>query len=179
MTYGGTTLPSLDILDAVGSYDFTGLTVYNWVIEDGPFEAAFFDFASMTIEVLAERWSDLGQGLAGTNGLPSLQGLGSLVGGTPVTLGLTNARPNATSYLVVGVGTVNLPFYGGTLIPEFQAPNGLFLTLVTNGAGNLLLNNTWPTGLPSGLAITFQHWIVDPLGPFGFAASNGLTGTTP
>ncbi|TWT45976.1 hypothetical protein RAS1_24120 [Phycisphaerae bacterium RAS1] len=30
VTYGGSTLSSLNILDALGTYDFTGLTVYNW-----------------------------------------------------------------------------------------------------------------------------------------------------
>ncbi|MHC5114176.1 MAG: hypothetical protein ACYTGP_07085 [Planctomycetota bacterium] len=34
-TYGGDLLKTLDILDAVGTYDFTGLTVFNWAIEDG------------------------------------------------------------------------------------------------------------------------------------------------
>lgn len=36
VTYDGTTLPSLDILDALGVYTFDGLTVFNWSVEDGP-----------------------------------------------------------------------------------------------------------------------------------------------
>jgi hypothetical protein len=49
VTYGDDPLPSLDILDAVGSYDFTGLTVFNMTIDDGPFNAMGMVFSSMTI----------------------------------------------------------------------------------------------------------------------------------
>lgn len=49
VTYGMSTLPSLDILDAVGTYDFAGLTVFNWTIDDGPFNALGFLFAEMEI----------------------------------------------------------------------------------------------------------------------------------
>jgi hypothetical protein len=49
VTYGGSTLSSLDILGALGTYDFTGLTVFNWTITDGPFDAMLIEFAQMTI----------------------------------------------------------------------------------------------------------------------------------
>ena len=39
VTYVGTTLSSLNILGALGTYNFTGLTVFNWTIDDGPFNA--------------------------------------------------------------------------------------------------------------------------------------------
>ncbi len=43
-TYEGTRLDSLDILGAVGTYDFTGLSVFNWGLEDGPFQPMGFIF---------------------------------------------------------------------------------------------------------------------------------------
>lgn len=49
VTYVGDTLPSLDILDALGTYDFSGLTVFGWTGDDGPFEAMFVIFEQMTI----------------------------------------------------------------------------------------------------------------------------------
>jgi hypothetical protein len=52
VTYTGDTLPSLDILDALGTYDFTNLTVFGWTIDDGPFNAMFIVFTEMTIEVI-------------------------------------------------------------------------------------------------------------------------------
>ena len=51
VTYGGSTLPSLDILDALGTYDFDGLTVFNWTLDDGAFgpNAMGLLFEQMTI----------------------------------------------------------------------------------------------------------------------------------
>lgn len=51
-TYTGDTLSSLDILDAVGTYDFTNLTVFNWGAEDGPFQPLGLIFDSFTISVV-------------------------------------------------------------------------------------------------------------------------------
>lgn len=52
VTYGGGELSSLDILGAVGTYDFTGLQVFNWVVVDGGFEPIGILFDHMTIEVV-------------------------------------------------------------------------------------------------------------------------------
>jgi len=52
VTYTGDTLSSMDILDAVGTYDFTDLTVFGWTIDDGPFNAMFIIFDHMTIEII-------------------------------------------------------------------------------------------------------------------------------
>jgi hypothetical protein len=52
VTYDGTRLPSLDILDALGFYDFTGLTVYGWSLDDGPFNALGIIFQDLTISAL-------------------------------------------------------------------------------------------------------------------------------
>jgi hypothetical protein len=49
-TYGGATLSSLDVLDAQGTYDFTGLTVFSMRIADGHVESAMgMVFEEMTI----------------------------------------------------------------------------------------------------------------------------------
>jgi hypothetical protein len=48
-TYGGDTLPSLDIADAVGLYDYDGLSVFNFALIDGPFEAMYFNYTQMVI----------------------------------------------------------------------------------------------------------------------------------
>jgi hypothetical protein len=50
-TYPGSTLSSLDVLGAVGHYDFTGLSVFNWTIDDGPNNAMGILFSDMTISV--------------------------------------------------------------------------------------------------------------------------------
>jgi hypothetical protein len=46
-------------------------------------------------------------------------------------------------------------------------------------AGNLQLAAVWPAGLPSGLSIALQAWIVDAAAPKGFSASNGLLAVPP
>jgi hypothetical protein len=55
----------------------------------------------------------------------------------------------------------------------------LQLPLPTSAAGALTIGGLWPTGLPGGVEIFFQYWIVDATGPFGFTASNALKATTP
>jgi len=47
--YTGDTLSSLDILDALGTYTYDGLTSFYFNVNDGPFEAIGFDFFQMVI----------------------------------------------------------------------------------------------------------------------------------
>ena len=123
-------------------------------------------------------FEDLGFALAGTHGPPLLTGTGTLVGGQPVDITLTNALENTTVWLTVGVTTLFLPINGGTLVPSIDPP-GLALPFLSDGTGSLTLAGPWPLGVPSGFEFWVQEWVVDPAGPFGFAASNALKGTTP
>lgn len=120
-------------------------------------------------------WLDLGAGLAGTAGVPSLVGTGSLVGGQPVVLTLTGAATFSPATMVVGLSVLGLPFKGGTLVPF---PD-LLLPLQSDGLGSVTFGVSWPLGVPPQTAISFQYWIVDPGGPLGFSASNATTGLTP
>jgi hypothetical protein len=121
-------------------------------------------------------WTDLGLGLAGAGGTPSLAGTGTLIGGQPVTLALTGAKVASTAALVIGLHQANAPFKGGTLVPM---PDLLITGLPTGPSGALALSTTWPAGLPSGFTLHFQQWVVDATGPHGFTATNGLSATTP
>ena len=124
-------------------------------------------------------WVDLGQSLAGGGGAPVLAASGKLVPSSPINIDLSNAAPTSTAYLVVGFTELNLPFYGGTLVPGFEPPLGTFFTLFTNGGGNLPIAAVWPSGIPSGFELVLQYWIVDGGAPFGLAASNAVKGTVP
>jgi hypothetical protein len=42
-----------------------------------------------------------------------------------------------------------------------------------------LVNETWPPGIPSGFTVFIQWWQSDAGAIKGFAASNGVSGTTP
>jgi len=132
-----------------------------------------------TLSVLpagSTQWADLGLGLAGLTGVPGVAGSGTLVGGSPVGLHLSGARPLAPVVIVIGFSALNAPFKGGTLVPS---PDVLLFGFTSSSLGLLNLGGTWPSGFPSGTNIWFQEWITDAAGPLGFAATNGLRATTP
>jgi hypothetical protein len=133
--------------------------------------------SEMTVETCAGFATDLGSALAGTLGMPHLSSGGSscvLDAGSALTVNLQNARPDAAAFLVIGVTAVDLPFHGGTLVPAFEPPNGLFIILNTDDEGELTLSSTWPAGVPFGTEIYMQYWIKDPVALSGFSASNAL-----
>jgi len=118
-------------------------------------------------------WIDLGNGLEGTGGkVPNLEGGGVILPGNTIVLRLDNAKSGSTTALIVGLGTLNLPLKGGTLVPTLD----LFIFGVTNGNGKLNLSGPWPAILPSGFIFYCQEWVMDAGGVAGFAASNGLRG---
>ncbi len=129
-------------------------------------------------DVLGERWADLGHALGGTNGSPCATGSGSLIGEDPVVMQLLRAREDAVAFLIVGLTQLNASLKGGTLVPALDLA-GFPLALPTNTNGEVIINATWPAGIPSGFTTYYQYWIVDPAGPVGFSASNAISGTTP
>ncbi len=124
----------------------------------------------------APTWQDIEEGLPGIFGQSNLWGDGTLLAGDPVTLQLFGTIPNATTWLVVGFSYLGGPFKGGTLVPN---PDLVLSGFTTDGNGILILPATWPAGVPSAFEVFFQGWYEDFTGPVGFAASNGLLGTTP
>jgi hypothetical protein len=121
-------------------------------------------------------WSDAGGALAGTLGEPVLSASGSLCPGESAALRLENALPGGTSSLVAGFALLGAAFKGGVLVPR---PDVVVHGLPIDGLGVHELVLAWPTGVPGGFTFWLQHWIVDPAGPAGLAASNGVSGTTP
>ena len=124
-------------------------------------------------------WTQLGHGLAGTWGTPSLWAAGTLEADTPLSLTLDDGLQNSVGYLVLGFERLDLPFSGGTLVPAFEAPTGAFVPLPTGMIGAFTIGGVWPAGVPSGLSLYTQMWIVDPAGPFGLSATNALQGDVP
>jgi hypothetical protein len=120
-------------------------------------------------------WTDLGFGLAGSQGIPKLAGSGSLLPGSTVSLLLTDAHLSIDAWLVIGLVATYAPFKGGTLVPD----PALIIPIVTDSLGTSQIGGAWPAGLPSGLTVHFQCWILDPVAPKGLAASNALLAITP
>ncbi|TPW07470.1 MAG: FG-GAP repeat-containing protein, partial [Acidimicrobiaceae bacterium] len=75
--------------------------------------------------------TDLGNGLAGANGVPALAGEGTLQPGSSITLSLSGALANAPATLVIGLSQLGAPFKGGVLVPSPDLLLGGFVT----GAG--------------------------------------------
>lgn len=124
---------------------------------------------------LHAQWEGLGQGLAGSAGVPQLVGQGSLAAGTNSSLELTSARASAPTWMVAGLSALDAPFKGGTLVPDPQ----LLVNLTTDGSGAASLPFVMSPGVPAGVQLFVQAWVVDPAAVAGFAASDGLVVSTP
>lgn len=128
------------------------------------------------VQLDLQQWMELGSALAGATGLPQLTGEGTLEGGDPVTISLTNALQDTTASLVFGIAELNVAFKSGVMVPD---PLIVIPSLPTGPTGEIVISATWPAGVPAGFTSYFQYWIADAAGPNGFAASNGLSATTP
>ena len=133
--------------------------------------------ATRSFDQSGQTYNAIGFGLPGTNGFPVLDGTGSWQAGTAGTIDLTNARPNATAGLFVGVVFNPTPAFGGTLVSvPFLGP----FMLATNGAGNLTIPvASFPKEIPCGLKLYLQYGIDDPAAVGGVALSNASEVTTP
>jgi arylsulfatase A-like enzyme len=133
---------------------------------------------SAVLDSLQGPWKDLGHDLGGVQGKPDLYPGGTLLPGDMVKLTLKDAKGFAPATLCMGLQTLYLPFKGGVVVPDPTGPGGQLLTFVTGGAGKLVLGSPWPAGVPGGLEIFFQFWIVDAAATLGFSASNSVRALT-
>jgi hypothetical protein len=115
-------------------------------------------------------WSSLPGAIVGTSGAPTLTGTGSVTPGNGVTFTAQNGLPNGIGLLVLGFAAINVPLFGGTLVPNLDAT--LIAALDANGAWSL--NFPWPAGHAAGTSFFWQLAVVDPGAPFGIAATDGL-----
>jgi hypothetical protein len=120
-------------------------------------------------------WVFLGLGLAGTQGIPLLKGLGDPKGGTTVDLSLESALPNSLAVFILGFNRIDLPIMGGTLVPSLDF---YLFNLPVDPQGKLVFPLHLPSNLNPGLEAYFQFWIQDGQAPNGYSSSNGLEMTT-
>jgi hypothetical protein len=121
-------------------------------------------------------WTAVGTGIAGTNGVPSLVGTGSLAVGSANELTLTSAKASAQAILAISLTGNPAPFKGGTLVAN---PVDLVIPMFTVFDGSIHLPFTWPAGVPSQTSIWFQYLIGDAAAPYGVALSNAVKAVTP
>jgi uncharacterized membrane protein len=137
-----------------------------------------FGFAGFIAEFSTDRpqWTDLGNGLAGTHGVPSLVGAGPLTIGSATSVVLANAKRGGPAAFVVGFTAAMLPFKQGILVPF---PDLLLVIPALGPSGSAGFQFAWPAGVPSGFSAYWQCLVGDAAGPAGFAISNALQSTTP
>ncbi|MCU0866132.1 MAG: Ig-like domain-containing protein [Planctomycetes bacterium] len=112
---------------------------------------------------------DLGFGLAGTTGVPVLDGAGTTAPGGAVTFTITGALPNSAGLLGLGASTIYSPLLGGTLVP---LPD-VILPFALDAAGAAAVPSVWPALAP-GTMRYLQAVVLDPAAPEWFAWTNGL-----
>jgi len=130
---------------------------------------------TFTRQDLPEAWTDLGQGLAGSAGVPLMQVTGALLADASITLELSGAQPSAMAPVILGTSLLQAPFKQGVLVP---APDLIFAQFTTNASGARTLATSWPAGVPAGVLLAMQWWVQDPGAPAGWAASNAVCSVT-
>jgi hypothetical protein len=113
---------------------------------------------------------DLGFAKLGSNGTPALD-ITYTKAGNVVTFAVTHAPASKIGVLFIAEQKVQVPFYGGTLVPNVQ----LMVQLVSNSAGNLVLAAPVPasTPIPGGATLYAQMWF-DDVAPFFPAVTNAI-----
>ncbi len=116
-------------------------------------------------------WANLGSGLAGTSGVPSLVGSGALTANSAGALTLTSANPSAPALVLVSFASAPTPFRGGVLL---AFPPAASAVLSTDAAGSIVMPFTWPANVPPLTAVFVQTVVLDPAGPQGVSMSNAV-----
>jgi hypothetical protein len=172
VTYGGDTLSSLNVEDAGGTYDFTGLTVFNMTIDDGPFNPLGMIFEQLEIIPPVQcGFAPYGVGATPVNALV-LDGVGSPDVGGSLDLAISGvSQPLILASL--STGSADLPLFGGSLLVD---PVGQFLLEpMAIAAGNAFLSLPVPPNPAfGGLTVYAQAGGPDLAQPAGIVLSSGL-----
>jgi len=144
------------------------------IVVGAPFNGPFEEGAAYVYDL--STWADLGGGTGGSAGTPHLVGFGTLVGGSPVTLRLTQAPPAAPLLAWISFSSTPFTAIGGTVHAFPFASQLLFLA---NAGGAFVAGTAWPTGVPAGTATWFQFVVADPSTVFGLTLSNAVRATSP
>lgn len=121
----------------------------------------------------ADDWCDLGFARAGSTGDPVCAGFGVAQTGSPIQVTLNNAQANVPAVLVLATSRIDLPFAGGTVVPNPLA--GLLIQANTNGGGSLIIPFNYPANQPSGATIYFQFACFDAGVPGLLSLSNAVS----
>lgn len=106
---------------------------------------------------------------------PHLAASGPLTAGSTVGLFASGAPATTLGIFVLGVAPLNLPLFGGTLVPDPLVLLAAATSPTGHAAGSLQL----VAGTPPGLLVLAQGWFIDPTAAQGWSASNTQLGIAP
>lgn len=122
--------------------------------------------------------TNLGGASLGTNGLaPRLSATGAMVGTTPFSLYIDDARASSIGILFLSGVDNPVPLVGGVFHTPIVFASLSPLPIDANGKWQLSLN--WPSGLPSSVSLYMQAVVADPGAQGGLTLTNALVITTP
>ena len=111
-----------------------------------------------------------GEGVAGTNGTPTLTASDRLPGG--YVLEMRDIAGPTSGGMVWSPNTIHAPFLGGVLVPS---PNHVIpLAVSASGEVDLVARVPDSVAYPDGLLVFGQAWFKDPAGPEGWSGTNAL-----
>ena len=116
--------------------------------------------------------TDLGFALPGKQGNPVLSASGPFTPNSAFKAEIKNLPQATGGVLLFGVGRVAAPVFGGTLVPDFFAVNGLIPVATTNGVINFSVPSV--PSFPKGTRFYWQAWLVDQSAVQNFSASNAV-----
>ncbi|MGE0144273.1 MAG: hypothetical protein AB7I19_11715 [Planctomycetota bacterium] len=121
-----------------------------------------------------DAWADLGQGLGSSVGRATLIGRGAFALGNLLGWSLAGAPARAAGVHVLSLQRLDLPIFGGILVPSPDVTIGF--TASPLGTSELAL--AVPTALPIGTPLFAQSWFFDSGMPNSFGSSNAVTATS-
>lgn len=130
--------------------------------------------ASQFTPTKAPVFCDLGGGIAGAAGRPTMTGSGTINQARPLQIELRNFPANSAGAFIVGLSHIDLPMFGGTLVPSLD----ISLGIVGTGA-SLVHDASWLATLPQGFQVWVQSAFLDATAPYGLCASDAIRVTAP
>jgi hypothetical protein len=156
-----------DLTDALLA-DFTGDGIVDALLAGNPWVPSVPPSILLLEGLGNDPWTAVGSGIAGTLGLPHLDGDGAIVAGNALTFRIDGARPNSTGVHLIGLGTAMVPALGGVLVP---VPT-IAVPFATDGLGHHEVSGPLPADFAGGFEVVMQSWIFDA------AAKNGVASAT-
>lgn len=120
------------------------------------------------------RWCDLDGGIPGLLGVPEIVGSGTINGAEPLTATVRRYRPNTIGALFIGLSAINVPLFGGTLVPSLD------LAVTLSGGGlDLTYDASWLANAPAGSEVWMQAAFIDTAATQSWSASDAVKVTRP